>query len=252
MSDSTEKIMVVTGASRGIGAAVARLAGRRGFTVVVNYLHSAAAADDVVGSIAAAGGKALAIQADVTRLDETLRLFADIDRRVGPPDVLVNNAGIVGGVAAIDDVDEALLTRVFAANVFSTFYATREAVRRMSTAKGGKGGVILNMSSAAARHGGLPQEAHYAASKGAVDSLTVALARELGRQGIRVNALRPGLIDTAIHEVHGGAATIAALTPNIPLGRAGTAEEVAETVLWLASDAAAYLPGALIDVSGGR
>jgi NAD(P)-dependent dehydrogenase (short-subunit alcohol dehydrogenase family) len=246
------KTMLVTGASRGIGAAVARLAAARGYQVAVNYHRSEGAANEVVAAIKEAGGTAVAIRADVARPDEVARLFAETEAALGTPDVLVNNAGIIGGVREIENVDEALLSDVFAANVFSAFYCASEAVKRMSTRHGGKGGVILNLSSAAARHGGLPQESHYAASKGAIDSFTVGLAKEVGKCGIRVNALRPGLITTEMHDAHGGVAKIAELAPSVPIGRAGTVEEIAEAVLWLASDGASYVHGAILDVSGGR
>jgi NAD(P)-dependent dehydrogenase (short-subunit alcohol dehydrogenase family) len=190
--------------------------------------------------------------ADVSRSEEVARLFAEVDREFGVTDVLVNNAGVIGAPTPIEAASATHLTEVFAANVLSTFFCCREATLRMSRRLGGRGGAIINMSSAAARHGGLPNEAHYAASKGAIDSLTLALAKELGPQGIRVNAVRPGLIDTAIHDAHGGRATIDALAPGLPLGRAGTADEVAHSVMWLASSAAAYVHGALLDVSGGR
>jgi NAD(P)-dependent dehydrogenase (short-subunit alcohol dehydrogenase family) len=244
--------MIVTGASRGIGAAIARHAAVSGYAVAVNYHRSTVAAEALVADILASGGRAVALCADVSRSEEAARLFAEVDREFGAPDVLVNNAGVIGAPTPIEAASGAHLADVFAANVFSMFFCCREATVRMSRRFGGQGGVIVNMSSAAARHGGLPNEAHYAASKGAIDSLTLALARELGPQGIRVNAVRPGLIDTAIHDAHGGKATIDALAPGVPLGRAGTVEEVAGSVMWLASGAAAYVHGALIDVSGGR
>jgi NAD(P)-dependent dehydrogenase (short-subunit alcohol dehydrogenase family) len=175
-----------------------------------------------------------------------------VDATLGRVSVLVNNAGIIGGMCRVDAMAEARLQETFAINVFSYFYCAGAALRRMSTRHGGPGGAIVNISSAAARHGGLPEEAHYAASKGAIDSFTVGLAKEIGREGVRVNAVRPGLIVTDIHEAHGGDETIRVVGPTIPLGRVGQPMEVAETVLWLASDAASYLHGALIDVSGGR
>lgn len=247
-----QRVMIVTGSSRGIGAAIARLAAARGYAVAVNYASSRDEAEALVREIESGGGRAAAVGADVAQSDEAGRLFSEVDRLLGPPDVLVNNAGIVGGVVPIEESDEPLVASVFAANVFSLFYCAREAVRRMSLRHGGKGGVIVNMSSAAARHGGLPKEIHYASSKGAVDSFTVGLAREVAGCGIRVNALRPGLIETALHDVHGGQSILDAVAPSIPLGRPGTAQEVAEATLWLASDASSYVHGALIDVSGGR
>ena len=244
--------MVVTGAARGIGAAVARLAATRGYAVAVNYANSRAQAESLVDEIKQGGGQALAIQADVSSDAGVRELFSQVDKTLGRIDVLVNNAGIIGRTCRADEMDEALLLKVFAANVFSAFYCTREALQRMSTKHGGAGGAIINLSSAAARHGGLPEETHYAASKGAIDSLTVGLAKEVGLEGVRVVALRPGLIATDIHNAHGGAETIDKLSPSIPLGRAGTPNEVAEAVLWLASEQASYLHGAIIDISGGR
>jgi NAD(P)-dependent dehydrogenase (short-subunit alcohol dehydrogenase family) len=246
------RVMLVTGASRGIGAAIARRAAARGYAVAINYHRSADAAEALVHDIRAHGGRAVAVRADVARSAEAARLFEETDAALGPPDVLVNNVGVIGTPTPIEAVDEKHLVEVLATNVLSAFFCCREATRRMSRRHGGRGGAIINMSSAAARHGGIPHEAHYAASKGALDSLTLALARELGPQGVRVNAVRPGLIDTAIHEVHGGRATIDALAPTVPLARAGTVEEVADCVLWLASDQASYMHGALVDVSGGR
>jgi len=245
-------VMIVTGASRGIGAAIARQAAVSGYAVAVNYHRSTAAAEAVVADILATGGRAVALCADVSDSEEAAWLFAEVDRKLGAPDVLVNNAGVIGVPAPIEAASKAHLAEVFAANVLSMFFCCREATLRMSRRLGGRGGAIINMSSAAARHGGLPNEAHYAASKGAIDGLTLALAKELGPQGIRVNAVRPGLIDTAIHDAHGGKAIIDALAPGVPLGRAGTVQEVAGSVMWLASGAAAYVHGALIDVSGGR
>ncbi|HSH08608.1 MAG TPA: SDR family oxidoreductase [Burkholderiales bacterium] len=246
------KIMVVTGAGRGIGAAVARLAGGRGYDVCVNYARSQAAAEGVASDIRSRGQRAIALQADVSRDDEVRRLFAEVDRQLGRVDVLVNNAGIIGRQCRADAMDGELLQQVFAANTFSVFYCNREALRRMSTKHGGSGGSIITISSVAARHGGLPAETPYAASKGALDSMTVGLAKEVGKEGVRVNAIRPGMIETEIHEAHGGQATIDAVAPSVPIGRAGSAEEIAEAVLWLASDAASYVHGAVIDVSGGR
>lgn len=245
-------VMVVTGAGRGIGAAVARLAGARGYDVCVNYAHSKAPAEAIASEIRAGGQRAIALQADVSRDDEVKRLFTEVDRQLGRVDVLVNNAGIIGRQCRADEMDAALLEQVFAANTFSVFYCNREALRRMSTKHGGRGGSIVTISSVAARHGGLPAETPYAASKGALDSMTVGLAKEVGKEGVRVNAIRPGMIETEIHAAHGGQATIDAVGPTVPIGRAGTAAEIAEAVLWLASDAASYVHGAVIDVSGGR
>ncbi len=246
------QVMIVTGASRGIGAAIARLAGKRGYDVCVNYSKSKGPADEVVAAIRAGGGKAIAVQADMSNDDAVKRLFAEVDKQLGVVNVLINNAGIINRQCRADEMTPALLAEIFAQNTFSVFYATREALKRMSTKHGGKGGAIVTISSAAARHGGLPMETHYAASKGALESMTIGLAREVGQEGVRVNAIRPGLIDTTIHEAHGGQATIKAAAPTIPLGRVGTVEELAEAAVWLASDAASYIHGAIIDVTGGR
>jgi len=248
----TSKIMLITGAARGIGATTARLAAQRGYAVCINYARAAKEADALVSDIRKAEGRAIAVQADIARDDDVKRLFETCDREFGKLDVLVNNAGIVGEPRRVDAMTREVLESVFATNVFGPYYAAREAVKRMSTQHGGHGGVIVNISSIAARHGGMAGETPYAASKGALDTFTIGLAREVGREGIRVNAIRPGLILTDMHEVHGGRAAVEKLTPTIPLGRAGNPEEIAETVLWLASDAASYLHGALIDVSGGR
>jgi len=245
-------VMVVTGASRGIGAAVALAAARGGYLVAVNYATSGDAAEETVATIRDEGGQGIALKADVSRQVEVARLFEEVDRQLGRVNVLVNNAGIIGDQCPVAAIDEERLLRTFGINVFGVFYCAREAVRRMSTKHGGAGGVIVNVSSAAARHGGLPREAHYAASKGAIDSFTIALAKEVGQEGIRVNAVRPGLIATEIHAAHGGEATVAAAAPTIPLGRAGRVEEVAEAVMWLASPNASYVHGAVMDVSGGR
>jgi len=207
------KVMVVTGAGRGIGAAIAGLAGKRGYAVCVNYARSRDAAETLAAGIDKGGGKAVAIQADVSVAAEATRLFAEVDRTLGRVDVLVNNAGIIGRQCRVDEMDAKLLADVFAANTFSAFYCTREALKRMSTKHGGKGGAIVNVSSVAARHGGLAMESHYAASKGAIDSFTVGLAKEIGTEGVRVNVVRPGFIVTAIHDVHGGDATARAVGP---------------------------------------
>lgn len=249
---SSSKVIVVTGGSRGIGAAICRLAARQGLRVCINYHSDEKAASRLVEGIREEGGEAIAVQADVARQDEVKNLFAQVDSHFGRVDVLVNNAGVVGGICAAADVAATDLEKVFATNVFSLFYCSAEAVRRMARSHGGPGGVIVNISSAAARHGGMPREAHYAATKGATDSYTIALAKELGGDGIRVNAIRPGVIETSIHDAHGGAETIRKVAPTIPLGRAGQPEEVAAAVLWLASDAASYIHGAIVDVSGGR
>lgn len=248
-----KKVMIVTGASRGIGARIAWLAATEAdYAVCINYRRARGEAEALARQINAAGGRAEAIAADVSRSDDANRLFDAVENQLGAPGVLVNNAGIIGGLSPIEEIDLARLDSVFSTNVYSMFFCCREMVRRTARKHGGQGGAIVNMSSAAARHGGMPNESFYAASKGAADSLTLALAKELGREGIRVNAVRPGLIATEMHEVHGGQKLLDTLGPTVPIGRAGTADEIAQTVLWLASDAASYVHGALIDVSGGR
>jgi len=244
--------MVVTGGSRGIGASIARLAGKAGYRVAVNYVSNAGAAQEVVAEIAKAGGEAIAVQADVGHQEQVRRLFAEVDAKLGKADVLVNNAGILGN-CRIEDMDAGTVEHMFRANVFSQYYCAREAVRRMSPKHGGRGGVIVNMSSVASRLGGLAGGSHYAATKGAIDTFTLALAKELGAEGIRVNAVRPGLIDTSMHDVHGGVARMKEMAKAaVPLGRSGDADEVARAVLWLASDEASYVHGAVLDVAGGR
>ena len=247
------KVMLITGASRGIGAAIARAAGRAGYRVGVNYVNREDAAQVVVDEIVAAGGEAVALQADVGRLADVERLFTELDAALGTLDVLVNNAGILANFRVDEIESEAQVLSVFQANVFSAYWCAREAVRRMSKAHGGRGGCIVNLSSVAARLGGLAGGAAYAASKGAIDTFTLALAKEVGREGIRVNALRPGLIATEIHDAHGGLAQMERMAQaNVPLGRSGSADEVAQAALWLASDAASYVHGSVIDVAGGR
>jgi len=246
------KVLIVTGGSRGIGAACARRAAQAGWRVVVNYGRSREAALAVVADIDRAGGTAIAIGADVARQDEVARLFAETDRLLGPVAGLINNAGIGGTVAPVLEQTEATLAPLFATNVYGTMFCVAEAARRMSTRLGGTGGAIVNISSAAARLGGMPGMVGYAASKGAVDAMTVGLAKELGREGIRVNAIRPGVIDTDILVPMGGQALLAALGPTIPMGRAGEAHEIAEAAVWLLSPEASYVHGAILDVSGGR
>ena len=245
-------VMVVTGAARGIGHAVAAEAGRQGYAVCINYVRSKGPAEALAAKICEGNGKAIAVGADVSKRADVERLFATVDRELGPVTALVNNAGIVGGMHRVDAISEQALRETFETNVYSFFYCAAEAIRRMSTAKGGKGGTIINISSAAARHGGLPAEVHYGASKGAIDTMTVGLAKEVGKEGIRVVGIRPGLIRTEIHEAHGGEATINALAPTVPIGRAGSPEEIAAAVLWLVSDGASYVTGTTVDVSGGR
>ena len=244
--------LIVTGSGRGIGAAVAELAGARGFRVVVNYARNAQAAADVARAIVSAGGSATVIQADISREGEIVRLFESAEREFGPITGLVNNAGITGGFARVEKVTSVMLSQVFAVNVIGTMLCAREAVKRMSTKNGGQGGAIVNISSRAAQIGGAGEWVHYAASKGALDTFTLGLAREVAAEGIRVNAVAPGHVLTELHAASGDPERITRLAPTIPMGRAGTPEEIAETVLWLLSPAASYTTGAILAVSGGR
>lgn len=248
----TSKTILITGGSRGIGAATAKLAAKHGYQVAINYVSNKAAAQSVVDDIVSAGGKAQAFQADVSNNDEVIALFKAIDESYGALDVLVNNAGILD-TFSITEADPAKVKRTFEANVFSVYYCSREAVKRMSTTQGGKGGAIVNMSSAAARLCSMPGGNAYSASKAAIDAFNLALAFEVGAQGIRVNAIRPGLIATEIQNNRGGLEFTAQLARNtVPMQRMGDAHEVAEAVIWLASDAASYVHGAVLDIGGGR
>ena len=246
-----EAVLLVTGASRGIGAAIALAGARVGYRVCINYNRSKSAAEELAARIAKEGWHAIAAQADVGDSKAVEKLFRTVDEKLGPLTALVNNAGGYAGVNRIDEMRPEQLIETFATNIFSYFYCSREAVRRMSTKHGGKGGVIVNVSSRGALFGGLPKETHYAASKGAVDSFTKGLAREVGGEGIRVNGVRPGPILTDIHEVHGGYAAARAIGATGPLGRAGEPAEVAEAVVWLLSAGASYVHGATLDVNGG-
>jgi len=245
-------VIVVTGGSRGIGAATARLAGERGYTVCVNYRQNRAAADEVVASIAAAGGTALAVGADVASEPDVVRLFETADARLGPVAALVNNAGILERQARLDEMETARLERVFTTNITGAFLCAREAVRRMSTRHGGAGGAIVNVSSMASRLGSPGEYVDYAASKGAIDSLTIGLAREVAAEGIRVNAVRPGVIYTQIHASGGEPGRVDRVKSGVPMQRGGQPEEVARAILWLCSDESSYSTGTFIDVSGGR
>lgn len=247
------KVMLVTGASAGIGAATARMAAARGFDVGINYRGDAVGAEAVAADVRAAGGRACVLQADVADPGAVGAMFEQLDADLGCLDVLVNNAGIVGPAARIDEMSANRLTDMFGVNVFGTIYCAQAAVRRMARCHGGAGGAIVNLSSVAAQLAAPGQYADYAAAKGAVDVLTQSLALENADQGIRVNAVRPGIIDTAIHGKGGDPDRAARLGPQVvPMKRAGTAEEVAEAILWLASDAASYVTGEVIKVSGGR
>jgi NAD(P)-dependent dehydrogenase (short-subunit alcohol dehydrogenase family) len=247
-----KKIILVTGASRGIGASVAQLAGTRGYRVIVNYLKDKKSADAVVQYIKNSGGEAIAMQADVGDLSAVKEMFVKIDELWGMVDVLVNNAGMLANFR-VEDVTDAEISQIFRTNVFSTYFCSSEAIKRMSTKHGGKGGAIINLSSVAARLGGLGGGSGYAATKGAISTFTLALAKEVGHEGIRVNAVSPGLIETEIHNIHGGVQQMQELAKTaVPMGRHGSADEVAEAILWLASDAASYVDGTVVDVAGGR
>jgi NAD(P)-dependent dehydrogenase (short-subunit alcohol dehydrogenase family) len=246
-----DKVAIVTGASRGIGAATARLAAERGYAVCVNYRANRAAAEAVVGEIEGAGGRAIAVGADVGAESDVLRLFETVDRAFGPVSALVNNAGILERQARLEEIDAARLARVFASNVTGSFLCAREAVRRMSTRNGGAGGSIVNVSSRAAVLGSPREYIDYAASKAAVDTLTVGLAKEVGDEGIRVNAVRPGFIYTEIHASGGEPNRIERVKGLAPMRRGGEALEVARAILWLLSDEASFTTGAFVDVSGG-
>ena len=246
------RILLVTGASRGIGAATALLAAREGWTVAVNYTHNAQAAEQVVSHIQSEGGKALALQADVADEAQVMRMFAQIDAQLGRLSGLVNNAGVVDVSAKLEDMSVARLKRMFDVNVIGSMVVAREAVRRMSTSHGGSGGSIVNLSSAASRLGSPNQYLDYAAAKGAIDTFTLGLAKEVAAEGIRVNAVRPGLIDTEIHASGGLPHRVKDLQHLVPMQRGGSAQEVAQAIVWLLSDAASYTTMSLLDVSGGR
>ena len=246
------KIMIVTGGSRGIGAATALLAADRGFDVAVNYASNQAAADAVVKAIVAKGRRAIALQGDVGSEADMLKLFEACDQQLGTLTCLVNNAGVVDVKARIDQMSVARWQRMFNINVIGSLICAREAVKRMSTKHGGKGGTIVNLSSAAARLGSPGQYVDYAAAKGAIDVLTLGLAREVANEGIRVNAVRPGIIDTGIHASGGEPDRVEQSRGMVPMQRGGTAQEIANAILWLASDESTYTTGAVIDATGGR
>ena len=245
-------VILITGASRGIGAATARLAAARGYAVCVNYLNNRQAANAVVAEIEAGDGRAIAVAADVAVEAEVVRLFKAVDRQLGTLTALVNNAGILETQMRVEDMDAARLNRVLTANVTGCFICAREAVRRMSTRHGGSGGAIVNVSSAASRLGSAGEYVDYAASKGAVDTLTIGLAREVATEGIRVNAVRPGFIYTDIHASGGEPARVDRVKEFVPMKRGGRPEEVAAAILWLLSDEASYATGSFIDLAGGR
>lgn len=246
------KVMLVTGGSRGIGAATALAAARAGYAVGVNYLRNRGRAEEVVDAIRVAGGKAVAIGGDVAREDDVVRMFGELDEALGRIGALVNNAGMLELQQRVDEMDAARLNRILATNVTGAFICAREAIRRMSRKYGGDGGGIVNVSSAAARLGSPGEYVDYAASKGAIDTFTLGLAREVASEGIRVNAVRPGIIYTEIHASGGVPDRVERLKDIVPMRRGGHAEEVAAAILWLLSEQASYVTGAVIDVTGGR
>nr|MBF0681370.1 SDR family oxidoreductase [Pseudomonas sp.] len=246
------KVMLITGASRGIGAATARLAAAEGYALCLNYHHREDAAQALLEELRSRGTRAIAVAADVADEGQVARLFAAVDAEFGRLDVLVNNAGMLERQMRLDEMDAARLMRVFAVNVTGSFLCAREAVRRMSTRHGGQGGAIVNVSSIAAKLGAPNEYIDYAAAKGAIDSMTLGLAKEVAAEGIRVNAVRPGVIRTEIHASGGEPGRVERVSASVPMGRGGEAEEVAEAILWLASDKASYASGALLDISGGR
>ena len=250
--DATRPLMLVTGGSRGIGAATATMAAERGYDVAITYHRNSEAADRVVAACRATGAQAVAIRADVAVEADVIAAFEQAVAELGTLRVFVNNAGTLHRATRIDEYDLARLQEVVAVNVVGAFVAAREAVRRMSTRHGGQGGAIVNVSSAAAYLGGPNEYVDYAATKGAIDSMTIGLSKELAMDGIRVNAVRPGLIYTDIHDLSGIEGRVDKLAPNVPMQRGGQPEEVAELILWLASDAASYVTGTLVNCSGGR
>jgi len=245
-------VIIITGGGRGIGAATARLAAKKGYAVCVNYLRDRTAAESVVHEIRSADGRAIAVAGDVSLEKDVLSLFRECDRSLGQLTALVNNAGIVERQSRVEAMDAERLQRMFATNVVGAFLCAREAIKRMSTKHGGKGGAIVNVSSGAARLGSPGEWVDYAASKGAIDTMTIGLAKELAGEGIRVNCVRPGFVNTGIHAAAGEPGRIERLRETIPMKRGGEPEEVARAVLWLLSDEASYSTGAILDVTGGR
>ncbi len=252
MAAAPDKVMIVTGGGRGIGAQTARLAAKAGYAVCINYLRDRASAEALKTEIEKGKGKAIAVRGDVSVEGDVLNIFQQTDRALGRVTVLVNNAGIVDRGMRVELMTAARLARIFAVNVTGSFLCAREAVKRMSKKHGGAGGAIVNVSSIASKLGGPGEYADYAASKGAIDTFTIGLAKELGADGIRVNAVRPGVIRTEIHNVSGDPARVERIGNTTPLGRAGEPEEIAQAILWLASEEASYTTGAILDVSGGR
>jgi NAD(P)-dependent dehydrogenase (short-subunit alcohol dehydrogenase family) len=252
MAAAPDKVMIVTGAGRGIGAQTARLAAKAGYAVCINYVRDRASAEALKAEIEKAKGKAIAVRGDVSVEGDVLNIFQQTDRALGRVTVLVNNAGIVDRGMRVELMSAARLARMFAINVTGSFLCAREAVKRMSKKHGGSGGAIVNVSSIASKLGGSGEYVDYAASKGAIDTFTIGLAKELGPDGIRVNAVRPGIIRTEIHNVSGDPARVERIGNTAPLGRPGEPGEIAQAILWLASEAASYTTGAILDVSGGR
>lgn len=246
------RVMLITGASRGIGAATARLAAQQGYALCLNYHQRADAANAVLEQVRGLGVTAIAVQADVADETQVLHMFEAIDRELGRLDVLVNNAGMLEQQMRLEQMDAARWGRVLGANVIGSFLCAREAIKRMSTRHGGRGGAIVNLSSVAARLGAPGEYIDYAAAKGAIDSMTLGLAKEVASEGIRVNAVRPGVIHTDIHAAGGEPDRVERVKASVPMGRGGQAEEIAEAILWLASEQASYTSGALLDVAGGR
>ena len=245
-------VILITGGSRGIGAATALLAARQGFAVAVNYSANSLAADEVVRQIRATGGTAITVQADVAVEAQVMAMFEKVDAKLGPLSALVNNAGVVDMASRVDEMSVERIRRMFDINVLGSFICAREAIQRMSTRRGGAGGAIVNVSSVAARLGGAHQYVDYAASKGAIDTFTIGLAKELALEGIRVNAVRPGIIETDIHASGGQPDRARDMAPLVPMQRSGSAEEVAKAIVWLLTDDASYVTGAVLDVAGGR
>lgn len=247
-----EKVMLITGSSRGIGQATAYLAAEQGYAICINYLHNQQAAQETVNSIAQMGGRAIAIAADVALEKDVIKLFGAVDEQLGKITALVNNAGILEHQMRLENMDAARLKRVFETNVIGSFLCAREAVKRMSTKNGGTGGAIVNVSSAASRLGSPGEYVDYAASKGAIDTMTIGLAKEVASEGIRVNAVRPGFIYTDIHASGGEPNRVERVKEFVPMKRGGEATEVAKAILWLLSADASYTTGSFIDVSGGK